>query len=113
MDNLPLLIKRKFGRVESFAQEVLDMDYRTFHRRQSQKNFRYKEIVKILKALDIRFEELVEIKKDSKVEMPPEPGKKRKTKLQKIEDATEPDVLQGAKLADPELPLSQRIQSLK
>jgi len=60
MQNTLLLIKNKVGHgnVRKWVEDTFGMDYRTFVYQVREETMRYRDILKLLKALDIDFEDL-------------------------------------------------------
>lgn len=61
MDNLSKLIKTHYGPVLKFVKEYMKMEYRVFRYKVTTGSMDYNEISIILKALNIKFEDLESI----------------------------------------------------
>lgn len=60
MQNTLLLVKKKVGHgnVRKWVEETFGMDYRTFVYQVREETMRYRDIVKLLKLLDVDFRDL-------------------------------------------------------
>lgn len=81
MDNITKLIKTRYGPVIKFVDEFMGMKYRVFRYKVKTHSMNYDELCIILKALDIKFEDLQVIGSTNTQPIPPEPKKEKPKKV--------------------------------